>query len=166
MDMPVMRSLPQNIEAEQSVLGSMIIDRAAIARSAEALSADDFYRDSHKVIFSTILEMSQKDIPVDMITLIEHLRVINKLEASGGITYITDISTSVPSTANLKSYIDIVAQKSMLRKLIKASNEIIEDSYENQDDVEKVVDSAEKRIFEIAEKRNSSDFEHLSAVLE
>ena len=166
MDMPVMRSLPQNIEAEQSVLGSMIIDRAAIATAAEALSVEDFYRDSHKVIFSTIVEMTQRDIPVDMITLIEHLRSISKLEAAGGITYITEISTSVPSTANLRSYINIVSQKSTLRKLIKASNEIIEESYGNQDDVEKVVDNAEKRVFEIAEKRNTNDFEPLSAVLE
>ncbi|WP_040214741.1 replicative DNA helicase [Clostridium polynesiense] len=166
MDMPVMRSLPQNIEAEQSVLGSMIIDRSAIARAAEDLTAEDFYRDSHKVIFSTIVEMSQKDIPVDMITLIENLRVLAKLESAGGITYITEISTSVPSTANLKTYIDIVAQKSTLRKLIKASNEIIEDSYDKQDDVEKVVDNAEKRIFDIAEKRSTSDFEALSTVLE
>ena len=166
MDMPVMRSLPQNIEAEQSVLGSMIIDRAAIATAAEALSLEDFYRDSHKVIFSTIVEMTQRDIPVDMITLIEHLRSVNKLEAAGGITYITEISTSVPSTANLRSYINIVSQKSTLRRLIRASNEIIEESYGNQDDVEKVVDNAEKRVFEISEKRNSSDFEPISAVLE
>lgn len=166
MDIPVMKSLPQNIEAEQSVLGSMIIDRGAIARAAEALSTEDFYRDSHKVIFSVIIEMSQKDIPVDMITLIEHLRVLAKLESAGGITYITEISTSVPSTANLKTYIDIVAQKSMLRKLIKASNEIIAESYDKQDDVEKVIDNAEKRIFDIAEKRSNSDFEALSTVLE
>jgi len=166
MDIPVMKSLPQNIEAEQSVLGSMIIDRGAIARAAEALSAEDFYRDSHKVIFSVIIEMSQKDIPVDMITLIEHLRVLAKLESAGGITYITEISTSVPSTANLNTYIDIVAQKSMLRKLIKASNEIIAESYDKQDDVEKVIDNAEKRIFDIAEKRSNSDFEALSTVLE
>ncbi len=166
MDIPVMKSLPQNIEAEQSVLGSMIIDRGAIARAAEALSTEDFYRDSHKVIFSVIIEMSQKDIPVDMITLIEHLRVLAKLESAGGITYITEISTSVPSTANLKTYIDIVAEKSMLRKLIKASNEIIAESYDKQDDVEKVIDNAEKRIFDIAEKRSNSDFEALSTVLE
>lgn len=166
MDIPVMKSLPQNIEAEQSVLGSMIIDRGAIARAAEALTTEDFYRDSHKVIFSVIIEMSQKDIPVDMITLIEHLRVLAKLESAGGITYITEISTSVPSTANLKTYIDIVAQKSMLRKLIKASNEIIAESYDKQDDVEKVIDNAEKRIFDIAEKRSNSDFEALSTVLE
>ncbi len=166
MDMPVMRSLPQNIEAEQSVLGSMIIDRAAIARAAEALTAEDFYRDSHKVIFSAIVEMSQKDMPVDMVTLIERLNAINKLESAGGITYISEISTSVPSTANLKSYIDIVTEKSTLRKLIRASNEIIEESYERQDDVEHVVDSAEKKIFDIAEKRSTSDFEALSTVLE
>lgn len=166
MDSPVMRSLPHNLDAEQSVLGSMIIDKTAIAQVTEVLKADDFYRDSHKIIFAGIMDLFQKDIPIDMITLIEHLKSIDKLEGAGGISYITEISNSVPSIANLNSYIKIVDEKAMLRRLIKASNEIIEKSYGGQDQVENVVDFAQKKVFDIAEKRSSSDFESISAVLE
>ena len=166
MDSPVMRSLPHNLEAEQSVLGSMIIDKTAIAQVTEVLKTDDFYRDSHKIIFAGIMDLFQKDIPIDMITLIEHLKSIDKLEGAGGISYITEISNSVPSIANLNSYIKIVDEKAMLRRLIKASNEIIEKSYSGQDQVENVVDFAQKKVFDIAEKRLSSDFESISAVLE
>ncbi|MDP4144123.1 MAG: replicative DNA helicase [Bacillota bacterium] len=160
-----LKSLPQNIDAEQSVLGSMILDRNSIAQAAEVLVSDDFYRDTHKVIFGSIVELYQRDIPVDMVTLIEHLRAAEKLEAAGGITYITEVSSSVPSTANLQSYINIVKDKAMLRKLIRVSNEIIDESYNQQDDVQKVLDSAEKKIFDIAQNKISSDFESMSQVL-
>ncbi|QAA30430.1 replicative DNA helicase [Clostridium manihotivorum] len=163
---PIMRSLPQSIEAEQSVLGSMIIDRQAIAQAAEALTPDDFYREAHKVIFLSISEMIQKDQPIDLVTLLEYLKATDRLEKAGGMTYVTEISGSVPTTANLSSYIKIVSEKATLRKLIRSSTEIIEDCYNSQDDVEKVVDSAEKRVFEIGEKRNTGDFESLSAILE
>ncbi|GAA0127020.1 MULTISPECIES: replicative DNA helicase [Clostridium] len=161
-----LRSMPHNIEAEQSVIGSMLIDKSAIAQSAETLQGEDFYRDSHKVIFKSIRELYQKDIPVDMITLIEHLRSNDKLDAAGGISYITEISSSVPTTANLNSYIKIVEEKSTLRKLIKSSTEIIENCYTKQDNVEGVIDLAEKAVFNISEEKNTSDFEHMSVVLE
>ena len=163
---PILRSLPHNIEAEQSVIGSMIIDKASIAQAVEVLKSEDFYRDSHQVIFSAILELFQKDVPIDLVTLIEHLRASEKLDAAGGITYITQISDSVPTTAHLQSYIKIVEEKSMLRKLIRASTNVIEDCYARQNDVEKVLDSAEKKIFDIAEKRSTNDFEPINAILE
>lgn len=165
MDAPI-RSMPQNLEAEQSVLGSMLIDKTAIAQAAEVLNAEDFYRDSHKVIFSAIRELYQKDTPIDMITLIDYLRSTEKLEEAGGITYITEISSSVPSTANLFSYIKIVEDKSILRRLIRSSTEIIETSYNKQDNVDSVIDLAEKKIFNLAEKKNTSDFEPMNTVLE
>ncbi len=161
-----LRSMPHNLEAEQSVLGSMLIDKAAIAAAAETLEGEDFYRDSHKIIFKSIKELYQKDIPVDMITLIEHLRSTEKLDEAGGISYITEISGSVPSTANLTSYIQIVEDKSILRRLIRSATEIIETSYNKQDDVDAVVDLAEKNVFNISEKKNTSDFESMSTVLE
>ena len=165
MDTPF-RSLPYNLEAEQSVIGSMLIDKTAIARVVEVLKGDDFYRDSHKVIFNAIFELYQKDTPIDMITLLEHLRSAEKLEASGGITYISEISNSIPSTANLSSYIKIVDDKSVLRKLIRASTEIMENCYNKQDDVEAVMDIAQQRVFNIAERKNTSDFEAMNTVLE
>ncbi|MBU3101432.1 replicative DNA helicase [Clostridium estertheticum] len=165
MDTPL-RSLPYNLEAEQSVIGSMLIDKTAISRVVEVLKGDDFYRDSHKVIFSAIYELYQKDTPIDMITLLEHLRSAEKLEASGGITYISEISNSIPSTANLSSYIKIVEDKSTLRKLIKSSTEIIENCYNKQDDVEAVMDLAEQKVFNISQKKNAGDFEPMNTVLE
>ena len=161
-----MRSLPQSVEAEQSVIGSMIIDKTAIAKVLEGLEEEDFYRDGHKVIYKTILEMFRTDIAIDLLTLLEYLKSTDMLERAGGVTYITELSSSVPTTANLSAYIKIVTDKSTLRKLIKASTAIIEESYNNQSQVENVIDVAEKKIFNIAEKRTSKDFEPLSDVLE
>lgn len=161
-----LRTMPQNIEAEQSVVGSMLIDKNAIAQAAEVLSAEDFYKDAHKTIFKAIRDLYNKDIPVDMITLVDYLKSNDMLEQAGGVTYIMEISTSVPSTANLSSYIKIVEDKSTLRRLIRSSTEIIENSYNKQDDVESVMDLAEKNIFNISEKRSTSDFEPMSTVLE
>jgi len=161
-----MRSLPQSIEAEQSVIGSMIIDKNSIAKVMEGLEEDDFYRDGHKAIYKAILEMFRNDMAVDLVTLLEYLKSTDMLERAGGVTYITELSASVPTTANLSAYIKIVSDKSTLRKLIKASTAIIEESYNRQDKVENVVDIAEKKIFNIAENRTSKDFEPLSDVLE
>ena len=161
-----MRSLPQSIEAEQSVIGSMIIDKNSIAKVMESLEEEDFYRDGHKAIYKARLEMFRNDMAVDLVTLLEYLKSTNMLERAGGVTYITELSASVPTTANLSAYIKIVSDKSTLRKLIKASTTIIEESYNKQDKVESVVDIAEKKIFNIAENRTSKDFEPLSDVLE
>ena len=166
MEGPGIKSSPQSIEAEKSVLGSMMIDKNVIAQAVEILSAEDFYRDAHKYIFKSIVEMYQIDEPIDEITLLEHLKSTDRLEKSGGISYITEIGSSVLTTANVKSYIKIVEDKATLRKLIDSSTKIIESCYNNQDDVEKVIDVAEQKIFDLAEKKSSSDFEPLSDILE
>jgi replicative DNA helicase len=132
----------------------------------EVLKTEDFYRDAHKVLFSIIVELYQKDIPIDMVTLTEALTSAQKLESAGGITYISEICSSVITTVNVNSYIKIVSEKALLRKLIRASTEVIEESYNKQDDVASVLDSAEHRIFNIAEKRGNSDFEPMNVVLE
>jgi replicative DNA helicase len=165
MDEP-MKSLPHNIQAEQTVLGCMLKDKSSIVNTAETLSEDDFYRESHKMLFKSMLDLFMKDIPVDMITLIEHLKSINMLDGVGGITYITEISDSVIITSNLSSYIKIVKDKAILRKLIKASTEIMEDSYTKQNDVPDVLDLAEKRIFDIAQNRATNEYEAIGTVLE
>ena len=159
MESPMMRSLPQSIEAEQSVIGAMIIDKSAIAE-------DDFYRDGHKAIYKAIKEMYAKDMAVDLVTILEYLKTTDMLDKAGGVTYISELSASVPTTANLSSYIKIVEEKSTLRKLIKASTSIIEESYNSGGDVEKVIDLAQKKVFDIAEKKDSKEYESLSNVLE
>lgn len=166
MDESVSKILPQNLEAEQSVIGAMIIDKNAIAQVSEKLREEDFYRESHKVIFRAIIDMFRLDKAVELLTIIEYLRSEGLIDRAGGISYVTEIGASVASTANLLSYIKIVEEKATLRKLIRASTEVIEDCYNKQGKVHEVVDGAEKRIFDIAEKRSSSDFEPLSNVLE
>lgn len=166
MEGQVMKSLPQSIEAEQSVIGSMIIDKTCIAQVAEKLEENDFYREGHKVIYRAIIDMFRRDMAVDLVTLLEYLKSNELLEKAGGVTYISEVSSSVPTTANLSSYIKIVEEKATLRKLIKASTKIIEESYNNQGEVDNIVDRAQKQVFDISEKKNSSDFEVLSDVLE
>ena len=161
-----MRSLPHSIEAEQSIIGAMIIDKNAIVKVAEKLKEEDFYRDGHKIIYRAIFEMLKNDMAVDLVTLLEYLKSTDMLEKAGGVAYITEVSSSVLTTANLSSYIEIVEQKSILRKLIKASTKIIEDSYNKQTEVQDVLDSAEKKIFDISENRTNNDFEPLKDVLE
>lgn len=161
-----MRSLPHSIEAEQSIIGAMIIDKNAIVKVAEKLKEEDFYRDGHKIIYRAIFEMFKNDMAVDLVTLLEYLKSTDMLEKAGGVAYITEVSSSVLTTANLSSYIEIVEQKSILRKLIKASTKIIEDSYNKQTEVQDVLDSAEKKIFDISENRTNNDFEPLKDVLE
>lgn len=165
MDTPL-RSMPHSIEAEQSVIGSMLIDKTSIAEAMEVLKTEDFYKDAHKVIFNSILELYQKDIAVDIITLTENLKAKDKLDSAGGITYISELGGSVVSTANIQSYIKIVKDKSILRRLIKSSTKIIEESYKNQDDVLKAMDIAEKEIFNISSNRTTSEFEPMNVVLE
>lgn len=165
MDAPF-RSMPYNIEAEQSVIGSMLIDKASIAQVMEVLNSQDFYKDAHKVIFESILDLYQKDTAVDIITLTENLKSKNKLENAGGITYISELGGSVVSTVNLQSYIKIVKDKSILRKLIRSCTDIINEIYKNQDDVSGIIDLAEKSIFDLSNNRDTSDFEPMNVVLE
>lgn len=165
MDTPL-RSMPHSIEAEQSVIGSMLIDKTSIAEAMEVLKTEDFYKDAHKLIFNSILELYQNDIAVDIITLTEDLKAKDKLDSSGGITYISELGGSVVSTANIQSYIKIVKDKSILRRLIRSSTKIIEESYNNQGDVLKAMDLAEKEIFNISNNRTTSEFEPMNTVLE
>lgn len=135
---------PQNIEAEQSVLGSMLLSRDAIIDVSEIIKADDFYKESHKKLFDVMMEMFEKDIPVDLVTVVDELRKRNMLEAVGGIDYIASLSSNVITTANVSYYAKLIKEKATLRRLIEASSEIMELSYEG-DDVETVLDIAEQK---------------------
>ena len=115
---------PQNIEAEQSVLGAMMLDKEAIAKASEILTSEDFYREAHRVIFNAMLELYNKNEAVDMVTITDILRRDNKLEDIGGIAYITALANVVPTAANVKYHADIVAEKSVLRQLVRVSTEI------------------------------------------
>ena len=156
---------PQNIEAEQSVLGAMLIDKEAIAKATEILNMDDFYREAHRVIFGAMLELYNKNEAVDLITVTDILRRDNKLEDVGGIAYITSLANVVLTAANVKYHADIVAEKSVLRQLVKVSTEIAAMGYEANDEVGVLLDTAESRILEISNRKKKADFTPISAVL-
>ena len=149
---------PQNIEAEQSVLGGILIDNDALHRVMEILSSDDFYRDAHRHILDTLLTLSERDEPADLITLTNELRKSDQLDSIGGASYITSLIDSVVTAANIEYYARIVKEKSVLRKLIEASTGIITRSYEDQGDVESLLDESERVIFEITENRVKPSF--------
>lgn len=156
---------PQNIEAEQCVLSAMLLDREAIAKATEILSSSDFYREAHRVIFNAMLELYNKNEAVDMVTVTEILRRDNKLEDVGGIAYVTGLANAVPTAANIKYHADIVAEKSVLRQLVRVSTEIATMGYEANDDVGVLLDTAESRILEISNRKKKADFTPISDVL-
>lgn len=156
---------PQNIEAEQAVLGAMLIDKEAIAKATEVLSADDFYREAHRVIFSAMLELYNKNEAVDMVTVTEILKRDNKLEDIGGIVYITSLANVVLTAANVKYHAEIVAEKSVLRQLVRVSTEIAAMGYEANEDVGTLLDTAESRILEISNRKKKNDFTAINDIL-
>ncbi|MGI5997604.1 MAG: replicative DNA helicase [Lutispora sp.] len=156
---------PNNLEAEQSVLGAMLLDKEAISAASEILKGDDFYREVHKEIFEAIIDIYNDNNPVDLITLTEKLKGRNTLEAVGGITYLTQLMNIVPTTSNIDQYVKIVEEKSLLRKLIKSSNEIISKCYDNPEDPIEVVDQAEKSIFDISLSKSSQGFVPIKQIL-
>lgn len=156
---------PQNIEAEQAVLGAMLIDKEAIAKASEILTSTDFYREAHRVIFNVMLELYNKNEAVDMVTVTEILKRDNKLEDIGGLAYITSLANVVLTAANVKYHADIVAEKSVLRQLVRVSTEIAAMGYEANEDVGTLLDTAESRILEISNRKKKADFTPINDVL-
>ena len=159
------RMPPHNMEAEQSVLGCMLLDKESVATATDFLNSDDFYADAHKEIFDSMVEIYDRGEPVDLVTVTEQLRQRGTLEAVGGVAYLSDLSMAVPSTANIKYYVDIVEEKAILRRLIAACNEIIKQSYEAREEIDLIIDHAEKSIFQITQRNTASDFEPIKTVL-
>ncbi len=149
---------PQNVEAEQSVLGGILIENESINKVMEILTIDDFYRDAHRKIFNALIDLSERDEPADLITLTNELRKIDQLDPIGGASYLASLIDSVPTAANIEYYAKIVREKAILRKLIQTSTEIITQSYQDRGDVEGFLDEAERAIFEISEKRVKPSF--------
>lgn len=151
----IQRIPPNSLEAEQSVLGAMLLDKEAITAATELITGEDFYREAHKEIFEAIVEIFDRGDPVDLITLTEKLKVRNTLEAVGGITYLTNLMNVVPATHNVHYYAKIIEDKALLRRLIKSSNEIMAKSFEATEEVSSIIDSAEKSIFNISLNRST-----------
>ena len=156
---------PQNLEAEQSVLGSMLIDREAIIIASEIIRPTDFYRESHQKIFEAMLALSERGEPVDLITLSAELEQQNLLESVGGIGYLTTLANIVPTAANVSYYARIVQEKAILRTMINTATQIVSRCFEAKDDVEEILDDAEKAILEISQRSTSNSFSSMREIL-
>lgn len=156
---------PSDIEAEQAVLGSMLTDKDATIAAIEVLKEDDFYREDNKLIYRAILNLYNRAEPVDIITLKSELTSMGKFDAVGGLEYLADLPEKVPTTANVERYIKIVEEKAILRNLIKTANEIINLGYDPTEEVENIMDSAEKKIFDIMQSKNQKGYSPIKDVL-
>ena len=148
---------PNSVEAEQSVLGAMMQDENAVLQAAEALSTDDFYQPAHREIFEAMVALHQQQRPIDLVTVDAELTRRGTLEGIGGTEYLMRLMSFVPTTANVKAYITLVAEKSTLRKLIKASQEISQECYSQQNPLQETLGHAEKAIFDIVMNRASGE---------
>ena len=161
----LMKTPPHNLESEQCVIGSIIVEEETLVPVAEILDREDFYIDAHKVIYDSMIELGNERKPIDMITLTNRLKEKGYLDQVGGVTYLTSITNMIPTTSNVKVYAEIVKKNSTLRKLIKASSDIISMGYEASDSLDDILNVAEKKIFDISQDRMSQDFKPISEVL-
>ena len=156
---------PQNIEAEQSVLGSILLENEAISSVLETLIAEEFYRESHRRIFLSMIELFEKNEPIDLITLTNVLKSKNQLDNVGGGTYLASLVDSIPTAANITYYTKIVKEKAILRRLIDTATEIVARGYEDGGDVADLLDQAERNIFQITETQIKPSFYDIKSLL-
>jgi replicative DNA helicase len=156
---------PQNIEAEQAVLGAIFLQPSSLTLASELLIPEDFYRASHQKIYNAMLELSDKGEPVDLVTVTSELADANLLEEVGGVSYLSDLANSVPTAANIEYYGKLVEEKSILRRLIRTATGIAQDGYSREDEVEVLLNEAEKTIMEVAQRKNAGAFQNIKDVL-
>ena len=161
----IKRVPPHSIEAEQSVVGAMLMDKDAIMTASEIISGSDFYQTSYGVIFDSMTELFNEGKPVDLITLQERLKEKNVPEEISSLEFVRELVAAVPTSANVKYYAEIVFEKSMLRKLIKVNDEISNACYAGSEPMEAVLETAEKNIFELAQKRGTGDYVPIKEVV-
>ena len=159
------RSIPNNKEAEQSLLSSMFMSKYALEKATDTLSSEDFYFDNNQVIFNVLDSLNKKNVPIDMTSVITELKNSDKLNAAGGVSYITEVLNSEAVATNADYYMKKVSDASLLRRLIKASEDIGKLGYESTDDVDEVMDTAEKTILNVVKNRQSSEFRPFKDVL-
>ena len=150
---PGLRVPPHSQEAEVSVLGAILIDNRALNRALEWIKPEDFYRGAHRLIFQAMIDLADRGEPIDVITLTEIIQTRGQMEATGGQAPLVALVDSVPTSANVENYARIVREKAILRRLIEAGTDIVASGLEGADDVDAIVDAAQRRIFEVAERR-------------
>lgn len=159
------REIPHSIDAEQSVLGAMFLTKRALEKGLENLQEDDFYIDSHKKIFATLKKLDAKGSPVDLTTVTNELNDHDTLKQIGGVEYLAEIIEIVPTAANIDQYIKIVLDKSILRRLIDEATSIITTSYDPDNDINEIIEQAEKKIFDVSKNMRSTEFKTIREVL-
>jgi len=156
---------PQNVEAEQAVIGAVLLQPEALITAMERIRSEDFYSVAHQRIYEAMIELGESNQPVDLITLTAHLQDQGLLEEIGGVSYLAKVANAVPTAANVDYYAQIVEEKSMLRRLIRTATNIVTDGYANSEDVAVLLSDAEKKILEISNRRSSSGFISIRDVL-
>ncbi|HIV74112.1 MAG TPA: replicative DNA helicase [Candidatus Pseudogracilibacillus intestinigallinarum] len=159
------RTPPHNIEAEQAVIGAVFLEAEAFSTAAERLTSKDFFRASHQVIFQAMYELFEKGEPIDLVSVTILLTNKGEIDVAGGAVYLTEVAESVPTAANIDYYARIVEEKALLRRLIKTATDIVTESFDKEDSVESVLDTAEKSILEVANKKNTGAFKPIKDVL-
>ncbi len=156
---------PQNLEAEQSILGAILLENDALLKALEIITADDFYKEAHRKIFKAMVELFERNEPIDLITTAEILRTKNQLESVGGVSYLSSLVNTVPTAANVRHHSKLVREKALLRGLIRSATEIVTAAYEENLSADDLVDNAERSIFEISNKRIRTSFFRLKDVI-
>lgn len=156
---------PHDIEAEQAILGCMLTDKDAVISAIEVLKEESFYREDNRAIFSAILSLYSRNEPVDIITVKAELVEEGNFERVGGLEYLAELPERVPTTANVEKYIKIVDEKATLRSLIQTSNELISLGYDESEDVDNIMDMAEKKVFDLSQKKSAKGYSALKDVL-
>jgi replicative DNA helicase len=159
------KMMPQNIEAEQAVIGAALFDKDIIPIILETLKADDFYRVDHRIIFECIIELFDKGLDIDIVTVADLLKQKGSFEETGGLDYLSFLINNVPTTSNIRSYTKIVEEKSLLRKLIRHSEVVSEMSYKASEEVEYIMGQAEKGIFDVFQNRSGRAYSHIDEIL-
>ena len=157
-----LRIPPQNVDAEKALLGSVIINSESIFEVIEQVNEDSFYSEKHKIIFKSMMDLFRKNEPIDLLTLSSELKNKKELSSIGGETYLAELSAVVPSAANVEYYTKIVADKSIKRHLIKASEKINELGYDEEESTEVSIDKAEKEIFEVSKNIGNAEFHQIA----
>jgi replicative DNA helicase len=164
-DLLIDRTPPQNIEAEQAVLGAIFIEPESLTVASEFLIPEDFYRSSHQKIFSAMLKLSDQGKAIDVVTVTEELAATEQLENIGGVSYLMELANAVPTAANVEYYARIVEEKSLLRRLIRTATEIAQEGYSREDEVESLLSEAEKKIMEVSGRKSAGSFISIKDVL-
>jgi len=164
-EVQIKRVMPHSIEAEQSVIGSMLMDRDAIDIASERLTEDDFYSRQYGVLFSSMVELNTEGKPVDLVTLQDRLKEKDVAPEVSSLEYIKDILDTLPTSAHIKQYVEIVSRMSLSRKLIKLNDDISASCYQGKEDIEDILEEAQKGVFNIIQKKGSDDFVPINQVV-